>query len=136
VPPTVIEVSGEVSVTPAAPPAAAVVWVVPSGNLKPPVALWMVPLTESGYAGVVVPMPTLPVLSMRMRSVREVVPLVVVAKVIAVPLAVAVQFSVERNVTFTLLPGKAAPLYPAEANCPRLSPPCVASGVVAVPRPV
>ena len=48
VPPTVIELLGDVSVTPPPPPTAAVACTVPSGNRKPPVMLCTTPLTDSG----------------------------------------------------------------------------------------
>ena len=42
------------------PPLAALVWIVPSGNLIPPVVDSMIPATVSGEPAVVVPMPTFP----------------------------------------------------------------------------
>lgn len=48
---------------------AAVVWMVASGNLNPPIVDSIVPTTVSFVSGVVVPMPTLPNPSMRITSV-------------------------------------------------------------------
>jgi len=58
----------------------------------------------------VVPMPTLPVWSMRRRSALAMVAFLVVLKVSAVPLAVAVQVSVARKPMPAVLAGKALPV--------------------------
>jgi hypothetical protein len=49
-------------VMPEVPPELAVVCTVPSGKTKPPDVLWTLPTTTSRWAGVSVPMPTLPAL--------------------------------------------------------------------------
>ena len=51
-------------------PSEALVCTVESGNMKPPVMLWTVPATLSFWAGLVVPIPTLPLLVIRIHSFK------------------------------------------------------------------